>query len=289
MGLSEIAQVFGVLNHAYCKSVEWVLIDSPANIDHSSEAFMNNVESAMSHRSLLSDKQMVFHVFYPCFLETEGLKNQHAEDLGLGLPARYEDVRTITLPKSSVKDCNVQESQPSRSPYIVSVVVAYLRSLLRMHLDPHMVLQCFGFDICIYYHQEHILQQLLHYHVFIDSRELVLRLKEVSIEGGCRWAAQACLDMALRSQDYTVVADMLLHTRQYLDIVLFVSTKQVGEFKLRRLLEQIDADAEAQADDPDLVGHILSEIRLWKDNAVSSSRVAPPDLKDCERWLPDLF
>merc|ERR1712244_216089 len=112
----------------------------------------------------------------------------------------------------------------------------------------------------MHFQQEHTLQQLLHYHVLLDSHELVWRLKEVSVVKGCPWATQACLDMALRIHEFSVVAEVLLHTKQYLDIVPFLINQREASFKLSRLLGQIDADTEAQAEDPDLLDHVLAEI-----------------------------
>lgn len=289
IGLGEIAHVFGLLNHAYRRTIQSELAKSPTGTDRSSEDFLNKFESPTSHWSFVSEKQMILHVFYTYFLETEGLKNGHTCESSESL-AKVDDVSIINLPKPNTEDSGVHKSWPSRSPYIVSVLVAYLRSLSRTQIDPHKTLQCFVFDICMYYHQEHTLQQLLHYHVLLDSPELVCRLKEVSVKGR-RWAIQACLDMAVRCEEHVVMAEVLLHTRQYLDVACFVRQKQVSEFKVKWVLEQIDADAEAQAKDPYLMEHVLSEIRNWQYATanINSTRASPPDLKDCERWLPDLF
>merc|ERR1712224_63743 len=149
------------------------------------------------------------------------------------------DTWQIPLPDSdALSEVDGDQSRPLRSPYIVSVVVAYLRSLLSMQILPHKILQCFVFDICMYFHQEHTLQQLLHYHVLLDSTDLVLRLKNVSVKRGSAWATQSCLDMALRLHEYSIVADMLLLTRQYLDIVPFLVNRQASGFKLQQLLTQ---------------------------------------------------
>merc|ERR1712039_278106 len=152
-------------------------------------------------------------------------------------------------------------------PYIASIVIAYLRSLLSLQILPHKILQYFVFDLCMYFQQEQTLQQLLHYHVLLDSAELVLRLKEVAVARGSPWATQACLDMALRTQEFPVVADILLHTKQYLDIVPFLSSQRDISFKVSRLLQQIDADIEAKSEDPDLMEHVLSELKTWSKDA----------------------
>eukprot|EP00411_Alexandrium_monilatum_P124487 CAMPEP_0175642434 /NCGR_PEP_ID=MMETSP0097-20121207/5263_1 /TAXON_ID=311494 /ORGANISM="Alexandrium monilatum, Strain CCMP3105" /LENGTH=152 /DNA_ID=CAMNT_0016948219 /DNA_START=120 /DNA_END=578 /DNA_ORIENTATION=+ len=139
----------------------------------------------------------------------------------------------------------------------------------------------------MHFRQEHTLQQLLHYHVLLDSPELVLRLRDVAVVRGSTWAAQACLDMALRIREYSVVGEMLLHTKQYLDVVPFLMSQHDTSFKLCQLLEKIDADVEAQAEDPDLLGHVLAEVRAWRHEAVmDAENVVPPDLDGCERWMP---
>eukprot|EP00420_Gonyaulax_spinifera_P011121 CAMPEP_0197926290 /NCGR_PEP_ID=MMETSP1439-20131203/98902_1 /TAXON_ID=66791 /ORGANISM="Gonyaulax spinifera, Strain CCMP409" /LENGTH=53 /DNA_ID=CAMNT_0043548817 /DNA_START=51 /DNA_END=209 /DNA_ORIENTATION=- len=52
--------------------------------------------------------------------------------------------------------------------------------------------------------------------------------------------------MALRIHEFSIVAEMLLHTRQYLDVVPLLVNQRETSFKLCQLLERIDADAEAQ-------------------------------------------
>merc|ERR1711878_225557 len=94
--------------------------------------------------------------------------------------------------------------------------------------------------------------------------------------------------MAMRIQELSVVADMLLHTKQYLDIVPFVLSQRESVFKLSRLLAQIADDKEANEEDPDLLEHVISEIYAWRAEAEASTEVATPDLEGCERWMPDL-
>merc|ERR1712039_1119685 len=106
--------------------------------------------------------------------------------------------------------------------------------------------------------------------------------KEVAVARGSPWATQACLDMALRTQEFPVVADILLHTKQYLDIVPFLSSQRDISFKVSRLLQQIDADIEAKSEDPDL---IVTELKTWAKDASADSLTSPPDFSDCEKWI----
>merc|ERR1712050_185245 len=130
---------------------------------------------------------MVSQVFHPHFLSSTGQEALVPEVEA----APAQDRWRILLPAADSTRDGESSSRPLRSPYILSVVMAYLRSLLSMQILPHKILQCFVFDVCMYFHQEHTLQQLLHYHVLLDSAELVLRLKEVSIARGSPWATQA--------------------------------------------------------------------------------------------------
>merc|ERR1712154_188955 len=96
---------------------------------------------------------------------------------------------------------------------------------------------------------------------------------------------------ALRMHEFTVIADMLLHTKQYLDVVPFLMNQHGTPFKLRRLLEQIDNDIQSHSESPDLREHILTEIRMWRNEAASASdaeQIMPPDLERCEKWMPDI-
>jgi len=266
-----------VLNQAYRQTIEAL----SKKVLHGRQATvsLNQLESVIGQQSILSEKDMVSQVFYPHFVETMNTDMQVASPGGNGA-----DAWRIPLPPvDEVVDCS--ESQPVRSPYIVSVAINYLRSLLSMQILPHKILQCFVFDVCMYFHQEHTLQQLLHYHVLLDSSEMVLRLQEVAVRCRDAWATQACLDMALRIPEHQIVANMLLHTKQYLDVVPFLINQQVPDFKLSRLLNQIDADAGARAEDPDLLEHVLSEIRMWRSDAEGESQIVPPNVEDCERWL----
>eukprot|EP00427_Karlodinium_veneficum_P042963 CAMPEP_0169268818 /NCGR_PEP_ID=MMETSP1016-20121227/48053_1 /TAXON_ID=342587 /ORGANISM="Karlodinium micrum, Strain CCMP2283" /LENGTH=75 /DNA_ID=CAMNT_0009353655 /DNA_START=179 /DNA_END=402 /DNA_ORIENTATION=- len=73
--------------------------------------------------------------------------------------------------------------------------------------------------------------------------------------------------MALRLHEHGIVADMLLLTKQYLDIVPFLINQQSTSFKLCALLQQIEVDTDISDDDPDLLEHVLMEIRMWKQEA----------------------
>mmetsp|Transcript_101867 Transcript_101867/g.297055 ORF Transcript_101867/g.297055 Transcript_101867/m.297055 type:complete len:684 (-) Transcript_101867:27-2078(-) len=278
---------FAVLNHAYRQTIEAVSQQSTSQ-GRQTTVSLQELESVISQQSVLTEKDMVSQVFHPHFLCTSGMEGPAASPPDAAAATPSEGWRLPLPPDDGAEDAG-SAGRPSRSPYLLPVVLSYLRSLLSVQILPHKSLQCFVFDVCMYYRQEHTLQQLLHYHVLLDSPELVMRLRDVAVVRGAAWATQACLDVALRIHEYSVVADMLLHTKQYLDIVPFLMNQHETSFKLSQLLEKMSADTQAQADDPDLLGHVLSEIRAWRHEAeVDAEHVIPPDLEGCERWMPEL-
>jgi len=287
----EVAQGFAVLNHAYRQAIEAVSKNSASIHGRSAAVSLNELEIAIGKQSVLSEKDMVSQVFYPQVVAAGAVpKREESEGAGQA-DDRTLDAWRIPLPPPDNVENSADKSRPVRSPYIVSVVVAYLRSLLSLQILPHKILQCFVFDICMLFHQEHTLQQLLHYYVLLDSPELVLRLQDVSVRSNRSWATQACLDMALRLQEYHVVAEILLQNGQYLDIVPFLINQQATGFKLCRLLQKIEEDEKARAEDPDILEHVLNEVRIWRHEAAvdtSQNQILPPDLEGCERWLPEL-
>lgn len=274
---SEWAQCFTVLNLAY----RGVITAVPAktalspSMGRQATVSLQDVENAIGDQSILSEKEMVEKVFQPHFEE---------------------------LSSSS-------GSTAGKPPQLLSILVSYLRSLLGMQLLPHSTLQCFIFDVCVKFDQQHVLQQLVHYHVLLDLPDLVQKLKELALGTSSKWAIQACLDMSLRLGEFQVVAEILLGTRQYLEVIPFLTNQREAGFPLRNLLEQVEQDQEAQKEDPDLWNHLLDELRQWKLDADASARAAamananagaspdhampmplvvPPNLEGCAKWLPEL-
>lgn len=298
---NEWAQGFAVLNSAYRHTIEAVsqqaAASAPANGGgqgrQAATVSLQALEAVIVQQSILSEKDMVEQVFYPHFLEATGGAGECtlAGAASADSSTFTEDLWRISLPPAKkATDDNTVSGRPVRAPYLLPVVISYLRSLLGIQILPHKILQCFVFDICMYFEQEHTLQQLLHYHVLLDSPELVRRLQEVAVSRGMPWATQACLDMALRIHEFSVVAVMLLHARQYLDVVPFLTNQREAAFQLRLLLEKIHADKEAQAEDPDLLEHVISEIRVWRQEASADvDQIAIPDVRGCEPWMPELL
>lgn len=311
----ELAKGFAVLNAAYRQAIEAMSErNAAAGLGRQSTVSLQELEALISHQSIVSEKDMVVQVFHPQFLETEGLEpdallqlEPEAEMDGQRSPeTRAMEKWCIPL---EVCDSEKGKGCQGRCPYILSAVISYLRSLLSMQILPHKILQCFVFDLCLYFRQEHTLQQLLHYHVLLDSPELVQRLHRLAKTRNCSWASQSCLDMALRVREFSTVVDMLLLARQYLDIVPFLVNQREVSFKISKLLHRLEEDETARKDDPELFDHVLTEIRLWRKEAEmlqtspmgelqaldstaipnAQAAVVSPDLEGCEKWFPELF
>jgi hypothetical protein len=225
---ADLAQAFAVLNQAYRSTIEAVSKKAPSGPGKQSSVSLNELENVIGKQSILSEKDMVSQVFYPHFMATTPTAAPLGRE-GDSASSPVTELWHIALPEADAAEAvdGDDKSRPVRSPYIVSIVVAYLRSLLSMQILPHKILQCFVFDLCMFFHQEHTLQQFLHYHVLLDSTDLVMRLKNVSVKRNSAWATQSCLDMALRLSEFAIAADILLLTRQYLDIVPFLINQKV--------------------------------------------------------------
>ncbi|CAE7305258.1 DGAT2, partial [Symbiodinium necroappetens] len=291
---AELLQGFQVLNSAYRQVIE-SMSQRCSGAGVRASISLQELEAQITYQSMLSEKDMVTQVFYPHFIGSEGLEGE-----GFAPSAEPFNLADWHIPFEARENKDL----PKESPYILSVVISYLRSLLGLQILPHKILQCFVFDLCVYFRQEHMLQQLLHYHVLLDSPELVFRLKDLARHSTKErsWATQASLDMALRVREFSVVADMLLFSSQYLDIVPFLINQKDVSFKVRTLLERLENDADATRSDPELMQHVLAEIRLWKQEATlptsspnteangTGRAVLPaPDLSGCEKWLPELL
>eukprot|EP00933_Yihiella_yeosuensis_P034407 TRINITY_DN27903_c0_g1_i1.p1 TRINITY_DN27903_c0_g1~~TRINITY_DN27903_c0_g1_i1.p1 ORF type:complete len:669 (+),score=106.63 TRINITY_DN27903_c0_g1_i1:2-2008(+) len=313
----ELSQGFNVINGAYRQAIETMSSRiSSTGPGRQATVSLNDLEAVICHQSIVSEKDMVAQVFHPHFIDMEGLDADELFQQNPNLQGNLDpDAALLEKWRIPLEARRKSDSCQGRCPFVLSALISYLRSLLSLQILPHKILQCFVFDLCLYFRHEHTLQQLLHYHVLIDSPDLVFRLRDLVVKGtpACKWATQTCLDMALRVRELTVVAEILLVSRQYLDIVPFLVNQGDVSFKIRQLLEHLEDDSDAKKADPELMDHVLSEIRLWHKEAAASvvaaekaaenpaakgkqdqgqsqaiPKLAPPDAEGCEKWLPEL-
>lgn len=221
---------------------------------------LQQLTEALQRQSVLTEKEMIEHVLYPFFCATY----KHPPDAAL-----------------SVGPCG---EVPRRAPYLLRIVVEYVRSLLELQILPHKVLQCFVFDLCVRFGQDHMLQQLLHYHVLLDSPEVCARLQQRMHDeptGAEHWAAQQALDMAQRLGDHASVVALLCATCRLLDVLPYLRQARVCDLPLTPLFKAVEHD--------DAKSHVHAELRAWvRDAHLSGGVLRPPCLTGLQQWFPDL-
>ena len=139
---AELVQGFQVLNTAYRQVIESMSQRCSGSGARASIS-LQELEAQITYQSVLSEKDMVTQVFYPHFMATELEKESVA-------PAS----ETFSLADWHIPfEAREHKDMPLGSPYILSVVISYLRSLLGLQILPHKILQCFVFDLCVYFRQ----------------------------------------------------------------------------------------------------------------------------------------
>lgn len=106
--------------------------------------------------------------------------------------------------------------------YFFSIVMAYAQSLLGFLIYPHRRLQMFMYDLCIDSNNMSGLQQLLNFHVILDSTDLLDRLILLFKSKKVSWSAQTLLDVAKRMARTDVVTDTLLELDRPMDIIEYI-------------------------------------------------------------------
>lgn len=139
-GCAELSEGFQVLNGSYRKVIEAL----STRCGKQSTVSLQELELQIMDQSVLSEKDMVTLVFHPYFMETQGLE------------ATSEPPESFTLEAWALPlGLKCSEKPMGRTPYVLSLVIAYLRSLLGLQILPHKILQCFVFDLCVYFRRAH--------------------------------------------------------------------------------------------------------------------------------------
>lgn len=137
----EMAQGFQVLNAAYRQVIEAL---SQKSGTRQTTVSLQELESQIAYQSVLSEKDMVTLVFHPHFVMGEGLEDAiptgNSDSFALENWAIPERLRATETGK-----------RQGKTPYVLSIVISYLRSLLGLQILPHKILQCFVFDLCVYF------------------------------------------------------------------------------------------------------------------------------------------
>ncbi|KAF4652661.1 hypothetical protein FOZ61_009463 [Perkinsus olseni] len=309
--LEELAYIFDAANASYRECIERTPLlggESGAMV-----SLARLLESAGS-RTILTEVDAVDCVFHPvlCSLLPDcpqpPLAPGSSELLRYGLDHSRESCRLMEVQR------------------LVSQVLIFCRSLLALSVYPHRRVQLFLFDLCVVAHQQHLLQQLLHYHVLLDSVEIVERLdimwRYENAESGMRkvrWSQQCMMDMAwrlLNTRSSTprlteLLTEALLDGGDPTDAISFLRqhTEQGGSnVPLVDVLEKAEQLVAEGKYDARLVHSLAGDARQWRIDARLATRMsrlrlqttstAPsaasvlaslmPNDGGCEKWLPEL-
>ncbi|KAF4655753.1 hypothetical protein FOL47_009287 [Perkinsus chesapeaki] len=309
--LEEMAYIFDATNSSYRECIERTPLlggDSGATV-----SLARLLESA-GNRTILTEVDAIDYVFHPvlCSILPDcpeaPLAPASTALLQYGIDHVPDSTRLTKLKR------------------LLSEVLIYCRSLLALSVYPHRRVQLFLFDLSVIAHQQHWLQQLLHYHVLLDSMEIVERLDVMwkqhymaSKLKGVHWSQQCMMDMAWRllstrsaSPRLTeLLTEALLNGGDPVDAVSFLRqhTEQGGSnIPLVGVLAKAQQLVNDGKFDARLLNTLVEDVRQWRVDARLATRmsrlrlqitsVAPsaasvlsalmPNDGGCEPWLPEL-
>jgi len=216
-----------------------------------------------SQSSIVSEKEMVQHVFLPYLQQRYPSVRMTRLDEGERLQYAPSEIHS-TLKGDGTK--------PYRPPYFVSAVLSYTRSILNKNIYPHKILQGFLFDILLLFDQDHLLQQMLHYHVLIDNDAILFRLRDRALITQERWIIQACTDMGLRLSRLHLIVDVLVGTGRVFQALAFILARRITNYPLKYILAELKKE-----DDLDIA---IDQIRAWMNDKSTPS----PNVEDCDEW-----
>ena len=158
--------------------------------------------------------------------------------------------------------------------YLVAVAMAYCSSLLSFFIYPHKRLQIFMFDLCVDCDRMSSLQQLLNFHVILDSNELLDKLTDLDKQNSMPWVSQCRIDVAKRMKKTEVVVRTLIAKGREDEVVEYLR-KEDPRFDIESLLKVLN---DLGQDGSGLIGKKLwNQIQLWN---ISSDECKPVLTRD---------
>ncbi|CEL96954.1 unnamed protein product [Vitrella brassicaformis CCMP3155] len=296
--LEDLALLFSVLNQVYRAAIERVPHKVAAATTRRATVSLDMLLQFVGQQTILTEKDVVLEVMYP-YLLAIAKAPPNAPILELAYQRRFGPPTQPAAPAAAREgdggggdgegEKGMDELKSDGVPYLMSVALEYMRSLLNLQILPHRILQAFVFEVGVFFEQDSLLQQLLQYHVLLDSIDLAQRLFGLWKRTGYAWARQACLDMSLRLREWSLIADVLIDLKEYLDVVPMLRRHGVSTYPIKEFLHKVADDVEAQQADPFVLPHVLESVRAWRrDSQENPSKVPPPNLRECGLWLPDI-
>lgn len=141
--------------------------------------------------------------------------------------------------------------------YLLTVTIAYANSLLSYLIYPHKRLQIFMVDLCKASRNFVTLQQLINFHVVLDSSELLEQLTHMeSLFPGERWIPQTRLDIAKRLRQTETVIDCLVKQNRENEIIEYIR-KHDCEYRIEKLFDSLRNVAAANKK------KLWQQVELW--------------------------
>jgi len=159
------------------------------------------------------------------------------------------------------------DSSEVSHPFFLAVIMAYAHSLLSLYIYPHKRLQSYMFELCVSMNNFACLQQLINFHVILDSPELLERLHDLEkLHGTGSWISQARLDTAKRMKRTDIVINCLMTSNRSDEIVGYIRSHD-PEFSIDELFSLLSAFS-TRCDSTE----VWKQIELWN---VSSDTMKP--------------
>jgi hypothetical protein len=160
------------------------------------------------------------------------------------------------------------------STYLIAIAMAYCSSLLSFFIYPHKRLQLFMFDLCVDCEKPSSLQQLLNFHVILDSNELLEKLAVLEMSNAFPWVSQCRIDVAKRMKKTQLVIKTLI-VRGREDEVVEYLRKEDPSFDVESLLS-ILTELGKDVSGP-VAKKLWNQIQLWN---ISSDVTKPVLTRD---------
>ena len=158
----------------------------------------------------------------------------------------------FTVAKSEIH-ADFEGNQPiPEFHYLLTLVMSYAESLLSYFIYPHKRLQSFLFDLCVDSRNFPTLQQLINFHVILDSAEFLDKLEPLS---HLPWAKQTRLDTAKRMHKTDIVIQCLLAENRADEIIEYLRQSD-HSFDIQKLIELVN-------DHDEVKKMILKQVELW--------------------------
>ncbi|AFZ79014.1 hypothetical protein BEWA_018590 [Theileria equi strain WA] len=195
---------------------------------------------------------------------------------------KYDELNSYFDSKSDTK-----LKDKNKTPYIITVILCYMKGLVLHKLYPSNILLLVLFDICILYNELNLVTYFLRSRIIRDSSYICYRLFFLSKVLNSDSIKQLAFDMALRLNIYDICVSIAISNKEYYKILLLLKNENVNTISLERILYSAANDIMEQQKRPYLWPLMISFIQSWiEENDLDPEKLNAPNLDGCQMWLP---